>query len=246
MTSKKLTLGIDEAGRGPAIGPMVMAAVVLDTAAARQLSRAGLRDSKSYGPSAKAKIRRKELANKVRELAVHVQVSVIDVVEVDRRVKRGELNKLERDVATHFLNRAPSVDRIVADGKTLFSALTSEFPHLEALNDGESRHAAVAAASVLAKDRRDTLYRAIAKRYQAEFGEIRGGGYINTPTKTFLRAYAEKYKRLPPEARHSWPYRYLDDILGQGYNRFDEVPVEMCGQYDLFAKQPPHRSSRAN
>src|SRR5687768_7936280 len=45
----RLTLGIDEAGRGPAIGPMVMAAVVLDTPAARRLTRAGLADSKSYG-----------------------------------------------------------------------------------------------------------------------------------------------------------------------------------------------------
>ena len=214
MKRTKLTLGIDEAGRGPAIGPMVMAAVVLDTNAAKQLTRLGLRDSKSYGASAKAKSKRSDLANAVRELATHFQVKAIDVVEIDKRVKRGELNQLERDVAKRFLERAPKVDRIVADGKTLFSALTNQFAHLEAVNDGESRHASVAAASVLAKDRRDSLYKAITRRYQPEFGEIRGGGYINAPTKTFLRAYAKRYRCLPPEARRSWPYRYLDDLFG--------------------------------
>ena len=47
--TNRLTLGIDEAGRGPAIGPMVMAAVAIDSKAAAALSRKGLRDSKSFG-----------------------------------------------------------------------------------------------------------------------------------------------------------------------------------------------------
>src|SRR6185295_19112911 len=45
----RVTLGVDEAGRGPAVGPMVMAAVALDSKAAAALTRAGLTDSKSYG-----------------------------------------------------------------------------------------------------------------------------------------------------------------------------------------------------
>ena len=47
MATVRITLGIDEAGRGPAIGPMVVAAVALDTRAAQRLTRAGLRDSKA-------------------------------------------------------------------------------------------------------------------------------------------------------------------------------------------------------
>ena len=43
----RLTLGIDEAGRGPAVGPMVMAAVALDSRDAAALTRKGLRDSKA-------------------------------------------------------------------------------------------------------------------------------------------------------------------------------------------------------
>ena len=49
IITNRLTLGIDEAGRGPTIGPMVMAAVAIDSKTAAALTRKGLRDSKAYG-----------------------------------------------------------------------------------------------------------------------------------------------------------------------------------------------------
>lgn len=210
----RLTLGIDEAGRGPAIGPMVMAAVVLDTAAARALTRAGLRDSKSYGAGDDARATRAALAARVREVCRHVALEVIGVEEIDRRVARGELNVLEREVATRLIDAAPSRDRIVADGARMFAPLCARYPELEAHDDGESRHAAVAAASVIAKTVRDEQFAAICARYRDEFGEIRGGGYVNDGTRRFLRAYVERHRDLPPEARRSWPHPYVADLLG--------------------------------
>ncbi|HEX7598918.1 MAG TPA: hypothetical protein VF518_11930, partial [Polyangia bacterium] len=44
-----LVLGVDEAGRGPALGPMVLAAVALDGKGATLLARHGVRDSKAFG-----------------------------------------------------------------------------------------------------------------------------------------------------------------------------------------------------
>jgi ribonuclease HII len=216
----RLTLGIDEAGRGPVLGPMVMAAVCLDTAGARALTRAGLRDSKLYGASAKAREIRAALAERVRAVAVHVDVRVIDVVEIDRRVRKGELNVLEREVAERFISGAPEVHRVVADGKTLFRPLAARFPHLVAWNQAESRHAAVAAASVMAKHRRDQVFERIRRRYSPLFGEVSGGGYVNEATRRFLRAYARKFRGLPPEARRSWPHTYLHDILGRDFDPF--------------------------
>lgn len=230
----KLTLGIDEAGRGPAIGPMVLAAVCLDSSAARILSRAGLRDSKSYGAGPRARAHRAELAARVRTLALHVDVCVCDVSEVDRRVRQGELNVLEREVAIRFIERAPRTDRIVADGKVLFGSLTARYRHLEAHNDGESRHAAVAAASVIAKTRRDQIFERIASRYVPGFGEVIGGGYVNDGTRRFLRAYAERHRCLPPEARRSWPHPYLADILGPDWDPYTDCPNERTGQIPLF------------
>lgn len=229
----RVTLGIDEAGRGPIIGPMVMAAVSLETRAAATLTRAGLRDSKSYGASEKARAMRGELAARIRRCALHVEVAVIDVSVIDRRVCLGELNVLEREVAEAFINNAPPRDRIVADGKTLFQPLAARVPNLEARNNGESVHAAVAAASVIAKHRRDEIFSRIATRYAEEFGLAAGGGYMNKPTRSFLRAYAKRYGRLPPEARRSWPHTYLADILGDGYDPYGELSEDRPGQLAL-------------
>src|SRR5262245_66316420 len=72
----RLTLGIDEAGRGPAIGPMVMAAVAIDSKTAASLTRKGLRDSKSFGAGDDAHAIRCELA-----AAIRLRAGVIATVE---------------------------------------------------------------------------------------------------------------------------------------------------------------------
>lgn len=237
MTHKsKLTLGIDEAGRGPVLGQMVLAAVVLDSASARALSLAGLADSKSYGSGKKAKTTRATLAAAVREQAIFVCLEVVSVDEIDRRVRRSELNLLEREVAERLIRAAPPVHRIVADGERLFKPLQEKYAHLEAHNDGESKHAAVAAASVIAKTRRDELFALMQARYAPRFGSFEGGGYVNNTTRTFLRAYAQEHRGLPPEARRSWPYEYLRDILGEDWDSVTEAQKEPAtqSQLDLF------------
>src|SRR5262245_49995593 len=98
-TRGKVTLGIDEAGRGPILGPMVMAAVALDSAAARALTRAGLADSKQFGVGPDARARRAELATLVRARACFVAVEVVEAAEIDARVAHNQLNVLERERA---------------------------------------------------------------------------------------------------------------------------------------------------
>jgi ribonuclease HII len=202
----KLVLGIDEAGRGPALGAMVMAAVAVDPASARRLSRAGVTDSKAFGAGPDAHEKRVALYELVREHANWIAIDVCDVEVVDAYVARGELNVLERERAAAFIRSAPPCRRIIADGRRLFAPLCEEFPTLEALDRAESRHVAVAAASICAKVRRDELFACIAARY-AEFGLVAGGGYVNAQTRAFARAYIKRFGALPPEARHSWPWQ---------------------------------------
>jgi ribonuclease HII len=230
----RVTLGIDEAGRGPVIGPMVIAAVVLDSPAARALSRAGLRDSKAYGSSPAGREQRRAMADRIIGRALFTAVRVVDVSVIDRRVQRGELNVLEREIATELIGRAPTVDRIVTDGKVLFGPLSGVYPHLEAWNRGEERHAAVAAASVLAKVRRDEIFARIATRYQPLFGPVEGGGYVNARTRAFLCDYVRRFGRLPPEARRSWPHVYLDEIVGRPFDPYADCPGEREGQLALL------------
>ena len=203
----RLVLGIDEAGRGPALGAMVLAAVAVDPEAARRLSRAGVADSKSFGAGLEAHEKRLALYEIVRAHAAWIAIDVCDVEVVDDYVARGELNVLERERAAAFIRAAPPCRRIIADGRRMFGPLSAEFPNLEARDRAESHHVAVAAASICAKVRRDELFACIAARYAAEFGPVAGGGYVNAATRAFARAYVRRHGTLPPEARHSWPWQ---------------------------------------
>lgn len=217
--SARITLGIDEAGRGPAIGPMVMAAVALDTQAAAALTRAGLSDSKSYGAGEEAHAIRCDLAGAIRARARFVMTIEVEHTEIDERVARNELNVLERELATRLILRAEEelaqIDRIIADGKRMFFALGQRFERFESHDRAEEKHASVAAASVVAKVLRDQRFAQIRSRYECELGPITGGGYANAATRRWLRAYCERYGRLPDEARRSWPHPYVEDLIGE-------------------------------
>ncbi len=199
-----LTLGIDEAGRGPVLGPMVLAGVVLSPRAAASLTRAGVADSKRFaGPDAHAA--RSELVPKILRHAEATLLRVASVEDVDAHASRGELNALERALARQILAViGPSATRVLCDGARLFGPLSAEHPNLRALDHGEDAHASVAAASVLAKVRRDELFACISARYRKRFGALAGAGYVNPPTLRFLEAHRQAHGRLPPEARWSW------------------------------------------
>jgi ribonuclease HII len=181
-----------------------MAGVTVRTRAAAALTRAGVTDSKAFGAGDEAHARRSELAARLRDLADHIEIRVIHVEEIDRRVLVGQLNWLEREHAVSIIDASPPARRIICDGERMFAPLCERYPHLEARDKGETHHVAVAAASIVAKVERDEHFRAIARRYEPEFGPITGGGYENAGTRRFLERYVAVYGRLPPEARTSW------------------------------------------
>jgi ribonuclease HII len=197
---------------------MVMAAVALETRAAAALSRAGLTDSKSFGAGDDAHAIRCELDQEIRARARFVMTIEVEHTEIDERVARNELNVLERELATRLIERATGeldrLDRIIADGKRMFFALGQRFERFESHDRAEGKHAAVAAASVVAKVLRDRRFDQIRRRYELELGPITGGGYANAATRRWLRAYCERYGRLPDETRLSWPHEYVEDLIG--------------------------------
>src|SRR5690606_1936721 len=162
----RLTLGIDEAGRGPAIGPMVMAAVAIDSKTAAVLTRKGLRDSKSFGAGDEAHAIRVELAAEIRRRAVFVATLEIEHDEIDRRVCKGELNALARARAGTLIEQAPACAKSIADGKRMFAALTPRCEQFISVDRAEDHHASVAAASVIAKAIRDERFNQIRSRYE--------------------------------------------------------------------------------
>ena len=216
-----MILGIDESGRGPVLGPLVIAGVVLKTQAASALTRRGVADSKKYGSGTRARKQRANLAEHIRRLAEDVQIRVYTHTEVDRYTQYGLLNDLERRGAKSIIEETLSVKRIIADGASVFGSLRYAYRHLEAHDLGERVHVAVAAASIVAKVERDRLFAVIAHRYEPEFGPLRGGGYVNPATADFLRRYHERYGSLPPETRRSWGWQLLSELIPNRKPLFD-------------------------
>jgi ribonuclease HII len=207
-----LHLGIDEAGRGPVIGPLVLSGVWVRPDRVSKLRDIGVKDSKSFGSSARARRHRAALAEQIRGIASCVVVLTVDAAEVSRRVRLGELNLLEQELAAVIVTGGPPARRIIADGARLFGVLRERYPQLRAMDRADQLHPCVAAASIVAKVERDALYQSIVERFEAELGPIRGGGYVNPETAQFLRAYFERFGELPPDVRDSWDWSVLREL----------------------------------
>jgi ribonuclease HII len=114
----------------------------------------------------------------------------------------------------------------------MFSPLAAEFPGFESCDRAEAAHLAVAAASLCAKDLRDELFAAIASRHQEEFGELRGGGYVNPATRAFVAEYVRRHGCLPPEARKSWPWPGITTTADGGVDTSEEARKAGGGKRD--------------
>lgn len=162
--------GVDEVGRGPLIGSVVAAAVILDPDQPIE----GLTDSK------KLTARKRDLLDsQIREKALAFAVAESSAAEVDA------LNIYH---ATHLAMRraidalTPAAEYLLVDGNKLPGHLLPG----QAVVKGDARHAAIAAASILAKVSRDAQMIALDECYP-EYGFARHKGY---PTKEHLTALA--------------------------------------------------------
>ena len=166
-----LVCGVDEAGRGPLAGPVVAAAVILDSS--RPID--GLNDSKKL--SAK---RREALAGEIRAKALAWAVAEASVDEIDRiNILQASLLAIQRAVAGLAINPA----KALVDG--------NQCPDLscpvEAIVGGDGKIAAIAAASILAKTIRDAGMLELHATYPM-YGFDRHMGY---PTAVHLKALRE-------------------------------------------------------
>ena len=145
--------GVDEVGRGCLFGPVFAAAVVLDGDAADGLQAAGLTDSKKLTPR-----RRAALVPRIEERSLAWALGQASAREIDGVGIRGatELAMLRA------LQRLPIRPELVLVDGNLPLRLWSG-PQRTVVR-GDSRSAAIAAASVIAKEARDALIRRLADR----------------------------------------------------------------------------------
>lgn len=172
----KHELGIDEAGRGPVLGPLVMAGVLVPEDGKKWLQTWGVADSKQFGSGSKGKQRRAELARRIIDRFC-CEVMVLEPQIIDIYVRQKKLNNLEQETALQIIQKLPA-EVVVLDGFNLFKPITNAT--IQAYNQADRDFLSVAAASIVAKAERDRLFEGLCQGFLAEYGEINGEG---TPTR---------------------------------------------------------------
>ncbi len=171
--------GVDEAGRGPLAGPLVVAAVILDPA--RPI--VGIDDSKVL-----TERRRERLFDQITANALCFSIVELGAAEIDRH-NIFQATLIGMRLAVERLATAPS--EALFDGKHVPKGLACSG---RAIVDGDATEAAIGAASILAKVHRDRLLCALDARYP-DYGFARHKGY---PTAEHLAAL----DRLGPCPEH--------------------------------------------
>ncbi len=172
MSNVLLICGVDEAGRGPLAGPVSAAAVILD--AARPIE--GLADSKKLSEK-----QRDQLAPIIRERALAWSVAFAEVQEIDRlNILQATLLAMRRAVE----GLAIRPQQVLVDG--LYCPETG-IPS-QAIVKGDSKVAAISAASILAKTARDELMLRLHEQYP-QYGFDGHKGYPTAAHLAALRAH---------------------------------------------------------
>ena len=215
-----LIAGIDEAGRGPVIGPMVLGCVVIDSEDKR-LEGIGVKDSKKLSPK-----KREALYDSIKGIAKESACAHVSASEIDELRKRMSLNELEALKVGELLDGLGcKPDVLYVDAPDRIEKRFSERikgygvkARIVSRHGADSTYPVCSAASILAKVERDREIKALA----AVHGEI-GSGYPCDPvTIKFLRSCLEK-EGYPEIVRHSWDtasrllgekrQRRLDDLF---------------------------------
>lgn len=193
-------LGIDDAGRGPVMGPMVLAGCLIDEKTAKEFRRLGIKDSKQLTHK-----RREFLAEKIREKAETFEIVIIYPDEIDinngKGVKLNELEALASAKIINIINKGYTKIKVVIDCPSVSIIKWQDFLKTKIKNlsnleifcehKADKNHISVSAASILAKSVREKEMTALKKIY----GDGIGSGYTSDPiTQRFLNKHAEKHK----------------------------------------------------
>ena len=195
---EELILGIDDAGRGPVIGPMVLAGCLIEKKIEPEFRKLGVKDSKQL--TAK---RRDHLANIIREKAEDFEIVTVLPEEIESSNTEGtKLNEVEAIACAKIINRinkgygkikvvldCPSTG--IEKWRNFLMTRIDDLSNLEVVceHKADINHLAVSAASILAKDVREKEMSILREKYGNEIGS----GYSSDPyTMRFLQKNANK------------------------------------------------------
>jgi len=201
-----LIAGVDEAGRGPVIGPLVIAGVMIEETDLHKLVDFGVKDSKLLTPQ-----KREALAQQIKEHALIYHTVWLSPAEIDRVVeskrKLHKLNRLEAKTMAKVITILKP-DTVYVDAADRLTDRFAEHiqenltfsPKIVSEHKADLKYPIVSAASIIAKVERD---KAICQ-LQQKHGNI-GCGYPSDPkTIKFLEDWTRKFGKYPDFVRKSW------------------------------------------
>ncbi|MFB5630582.1 MAG: ribonuclease HII [Nitrosopumilaceae archaeon] len=195
-----LICGVDDAGRGSLLGPLVIAGVSLQRSKIRKLSSMGIRDSKKLTPAA-----RERLYKKIIEFADNYYVARIYPKMIDRSVRKHQLNSLEAKYMAKVISKLQPnisyVDSCDVNPKRYGKEIDkmAKKGKIRSYHHADSRFVIVSAASIIAKVNRDKAIAKLQKEHDL------GSGYpSDKKTMNFVSDYISLNKKIPSFVRKSW------------------------------------------
>jgi ribonuclease HII len=210
--------GLDEAGRGCVIGPLVVAGVMLEEEGIEVLRQLGVRDSKLLSPR-----RRENLSREIESIALKIAYFEIPPRAIDRVVERGvklrRLNYLEALAMARVIGELRP-ERVYIDSSDVrpsrFAGQILKVmrwrPQICCEHRADQAYPIVSAASILAKVRRDRIIDELRRRY----GDFGSGYPSDRRTIEFLKRILGEGGEWPPFIRRSW--KTVRRLVGQAYS----------------------------
>jgi len=205
--------GVDEAGRGSIVGPLIVAGISVRESKIALLHNMGVKDSKALNPKVRAKLFG-EIMNVIDSVCIHK----VDPVEVDGSVSFNGLNRLEAKVMASVINSI-GADEVYVDccdvnpqryREYMECHLTCKPKKLYSLHHADVINMVVSAASIIAKITRDKEIQHICSTY----GSIGSGYPSDQRTMRFIRDWVAKNGSAPEFTRKSWkPLRMMLDEI---------------------------------
>ena len=193
-------LGIDEAGRGPCVGSLVMCGYLIDEKNSKKLKKMGVKDSKLLSAG-----KREELFPQLQKIAKDYAILQASAKDIDKLRNVSNLNKYEIKRMIELIEFF-NPDKVIIDAleqeESFYNKISSRVDGtiLIAENFADKKYVEVGAASILAKVTRDNEINNLHKVY----GDF-GSGYPSDPlTIKFLKDWIKKNKDFPDCVRKSW------------------------------------------
>ena len=195
-----LVCGVDDAGRGSVLGPLVIAGISIEQKNIKQLVKIGVKDSKQLSPQS-----REKLYEKILSIVDGYHVAKISPRIIDKSVSKNLLNQLEANYMAKVIKKLEAsssyVDSCDVNPKRfgLYISNIAKTGKIISSHHADRKYPVVSAASIIAKVSRDREIEKLRKNHDL------GSGYpSDSKTMGFIKNWISEHGGVPVFVRKSW------------------------------------------